>query len=70
MYAGEHETSVQCWASAVDGGPTLNQCWVNVPLLAGLVLRYFHSMYRSCKQETYIKYWFNIGTASQTMAQQ
>ena len=66
MYPGEHETSVQCWASTVDGGPTL---FVNVPLLAGLVIRYIHSMYRSCKQETY-KYWFNIGTASQTMAQQ
>ena len=63
MYQGKHETSVQCWASAVDGGQTLKYCWVNVPLLAGLVIRYFISMYRSYKQETHIKYWFNIGTA-------
>ena len=63
MYQGKHETSVQCWASAVDGGPTLNHCWVNVPLLAGLVIRYFLAMYRSCKQETHIKYWSIIGTA-------
>ena len=55
MYSGKHETSVQCWASAVDSGPTLNQCWVNVPLLAGLVIGYFLSMYRSCKQETHFK---------------
>ena len=70
MYSGKHEISVEWWASAVDSGPTLNQCWVNVPLLAGLVIRSFLSMYRSCKQETLFKYWFNIGTASQMMAQQ
>ena len=62
MYFGKQETSVQCWASAVDSGPTLNQCWVNLPLLVGLLIRYFLSMYRSCKQETHFKYWFNIGT--------
>ena len=62
MYPGKHETSIQCWTSAVDGGPTLNECWVNFRLLAGLVIRHFHSMYRSCKQETHIKNWFNIGT--------
>ena len=54
MYPGKHKTSVQCWASAVDGGPTLNEFWVNVPLLAVLVIRYFHSMYRSRKQETLV----------------
>ena len=63
MYRGKHETSVQCWASAVDGGLTLNQCWVNVPLFARLLIRYFHSMYRSCEQETHIKYCFFIGKA-------
>ena len=56
MYPGKHETSAQCWASAVEGGATLNQCWVNVSFLAGLVIRYFHSMYLSCKQETHNKY--------------
>ena len=27
--------SVQCWASVVDGGPTLNQQWLNVSSLLG-----------------------------------
>ena len=45
--------TLQCWASFVDGGPTLDQCWASVPLLAGLVTRDFHSMYRFCKQETH-----------------
>ena len=54
MYFGKHETSVQCWASAVDSGLTLNHCWVNVPLLAGLLFRFFLTMYRSCKQETHL----------------
>ena len=26
---------VQCWASVADGGPALNQHWVNVPCLLG-----------------------------------
>ena len=26
---------VQCWASVVDGGPTLNQQWLNVSCLLG-----------------------------------
>ena len=25
----------QCWASVVDGGPTLNQQWLNVSCLVG-----------------------------------
>ena len=62
MYQGKHETSVQCWASAVDGGSTLNHCWVNVPLLAGLVIRYFRQCIDPVNKK-HIKYWFNIGTA-------
>ena len=26
---------IQCWASVVDGGPTLNQQWLNVACLLG-----------------------------------
>ena len=26
---------VQCWASVVDGGPTLNQQWLNVSCVLG-----------------------------------
>ena len=48
MYPSKLETSVQCWDSAVDGGPTLNQCWVNVPLLAGLVTRFFIFIFIQC----------------------
>ena len=27
---------IQCWANVEDGGPTLNQYWVNVSCLLGL----------------------------------
>ena len=27
---------VECWASVVDGGPTLNQKWLNVSCLVGM----------------------------------
>ena len=30
-----HPRLVQCWTSVVDGGPTLNQSWVNVSCLLG-----------------------------------
>ena len=30
-----HTRLVQCWASVVDGGPALNQPWVNVSCLLG-----------------------------------
>ena len=69
MHPGKQDTSVQCWASGIDGGPTLNQCWVNVSLLAGLVIRNFIQCIDPVNKK-HIKYWFNIGTASQTMAQQ
>ena len=69
MYPSMPESSVLSKDSVVDGRPILNQSWVNVRLLAGLVTRYFHSMYRSCKQETNNKCSFNIGTTAQTMAQ-
>ena len=36
MYPSKLESSVQSWASVVDRRPPLNQCGVNVPLLAGL----------------------------------
>ena len=36
MYPSKLETSVQSWASVVDRRPPLNQCGVDVPLLAGL----------------------------------
>ena len=55
MYFGKRETSVQCWASAVNSGPTLNQCWVNVPLLVGLLI-----MYR-CIDPVNKKHILNIG---------
>ena len=28
-------TLVYCWASVVDGGPAVNQCWANVSCLLG-----------------------------------
>ena len=28
---------VQCWASVADGGPALNQHWVNVLCMPGLI---------------------------------
>ena len=32
----------QCWASVVDGGPTLAQHWVDVPCLLG----YFNDVFK------------------------
>ena len=50
---------VQCLASVVDGGSTLNQHWL---VFAG------ESLYPS-KHGTFSQWWFNVGPASQTLTQ-
>ena len=63
----------KCWASVVDGGPTLDQHWVDVSCLQVYVISSTlidtsilsflvkHGMLKQC--------WFNVGTALKTVEQ-
>ena len=82
---GRLANAVWCWPSVVDDGPTSKQHWLNVPCLLDTVLpckdkrqypltcivsRYcLLALHDSVGYPAFILCWFNVGPASQTVAQ-